>query len=229
MLTLRKLEKLQVLLSGAVTTTECPMTVTYEEGTQGRAARSTKDGITTSGTAVDLLVGSGTGKKITGFSINNADTVAVTVTVRFYNASGTTRIVRVCTLQVNETLGWEEGNGWYATDANGNVKTTSAAADSANISIALSTATKGSSQASSIAAAIVPASINSVSSQASSIALAVIPASVNSVSSQASSVAALNPNTVSSLQSGASAQSFTSTTWSTVSSAASRVKSSFTW
>lgn len=102
----------------------------------------------------------------------------------------------------------------------------------------------GSSQASSLASGIVIASLNSVSSQASSIATAVLPASVNSVSSQASSMASQlpasvssqassmasqNPATVSSLQSAASVQSFTSTNWSTISSATSRVKSSFTW
>lgn len=218
MLTLRQLEKLQVVLSGAVTTTECPIIVSYEQGSEGRLQSRTKDTITTGGTAVDALVGGDSGKKITAFSLYNADTVAVTATVREYNASGTTRILRTMTLQIGETMGWEVGRGWYANDANGNVKTTSSAADSANISIALSVASKGSSQASSTAAAIVPASINSVSSQVSSQVAAVIPASVNSVSSQASSMQAVYPTS-----------SFTNTIWSTVSSAASRVKSSFSW
>lgn len=139
MLTLRKSEKLQILL-GSDPTTEAPVTVTYEEGQEGRKASATKNTISDATNAVDVLVGSGGGKKITGFTLHNADSGSITATVRFYAADGTTRIIRKCTLLTGETLGWEEGRGWYATDANGNVKTTSSAADSANISAALSAA-----------------------------------------------------------------------------------------
>lgn len=142
MFTLRKLEKLQALLGGTPTT-EAPITVTYEDGTEGRLQSRTKHTVSNGATAVDVLVGSGGGKKITGFSLHNADGSAITATVRFYGDDGTTRIVRKTTLQTGETLSWEEGRGWYGMDANGNVKTTSSAADSANISTAQSAAVSG--------------------------------------------------------------------------------------
>jgi hypothetical protein len=241
MLTLRASQKLQVLLAGAVSATEGPMTADYEEGTDAeRAVPKTAQSISTGATAVDLVTGIAEGRKIKGFSFYNADSASVVVTVRFYD-NGTTRILRKCTLLTLEGLHWDPAQGWYAVDANGNRKGNSASTDTAvssqgsSIAAAVIPASVNSvsSQASSIALAVLPASVNSVSSQASSIALAVIPASINSISSQASSIAlAVIPasiNSISALQSGASAQSFTSTTWSTVSSATSRVKSSFTW
>jgi hypothetical protein len=200
MLTLTKDTKLQVVLAGAVAANECPIVVEFEEGASDvRRVTRTADSITTGATAVDVLTVSDAPKRIKSFSFYNADTSSVVVTVRFYNANGTTRVVRKQTLLTLEGLHWNEAQGWHSVDANGNRKGNSASTDTA------------------------------VSSQASSIAAAIVPASINSVSSQASSIAAVNPHTVSTNQSGASAQSFTSTTWSTVSSATSRVKSSFTW
>jgi hypothetical protein len=220
MLTLRTGQKLQVILAGAVSATEAPITVEYAETGDDteRAVTKTVDSVTTGGTAVDVVSGNAEGRQIKAFTLYNADSASIVVTVRFYPVGGTTRILRKCTLLTLEGLHWDPAAGWYAVDANGNRKQNSASTDGA-----------ASSQASSLAAAIVPASVNSVSSQASSIAAAVVPASVNSVSSQASSIAATNPHTVSSVQSNLSVASLTSTTWATVSSATSRVKSSFSW
>lgn len=212
-------KKLQVLLAGAVATSECPITVSYNDKNSIGVHPSATDSITTGNTAVDVVAAppSGIRRELTGFTLYNDDTTSVTVTVRVYVSSSTTRIIFYGTLLTNESLYYSESEGWFATNANGERKLSSSADISAS-----------SSQASSIAAGIVVASINSVSSQASSIAAAIVPASINSVSSQASS-AATNLGTVSSLQSLASVQSFTATNWSTVSSAVSRVKSSFTW
>lgn len=201
--------KLQVLLAGAVATSECPGTVAFEDMKKdaiGGSARATPVAgsdhfITTGNTAVDVVDPAPTGvrRTITGFSLYNDDTTSVTVTVRVYVDASTTRIVFYGTLLTNESLFYSEDLGWYATNANGERKQSSSA------------------------------DISASSSQASSIAAAIVPASINSVSSQASSVAATNPATVSSLQSLASVQSFTATTWSTASSAVSRLKASFTW
>jgi hypothetical protein len=220
MITLSTGEKLEVLLGGAVSATECPIVVEYTEnpGDKERSLLLSAGAITTGATEVAVLLGVPDKRKINTFSLYNADSSTVTVTVRYYNAAGTTRILRKQTLLTLQGLHWSESGGWHSIDSSGARITSSAANDGA-----------ASSQASSIAAAIVPASINSVSSQASSIAAAIVPASINSVSSQASSVAATNPHTVSSLQSLASVQSFTATAWSTASSAVSRLKTSFTW
>lgn len=263
MLNLNINEKLQAVLGGVVNTNQCPITVTFEDGSEPqRRTKKTIGSITTDNVAVTLLNGVSGGRHITCLSFFNADLATVTVTFTFIDKSGNSRTVRKHTLLTLESLYWDMEGGWYATDANGNRKMSSGAADSLGISTALSTgvqassqassiltnqATPGSSQASSMAAltpasvssqassmaALTPASVSSqasiaagvVSSQASSVA-ALSPASV---SSQASSMVAQNPATVSSLQSAASVQSFTSTTWSTASSAVSRVKSSFTW
>ncbi|HEX7828638.1 MAG TPA: hypothetical protein VF787_03245 [Thermoanaerobaculia bacterium] len=151
------------------------------------------------------------------------------------------------TLDVN---GAQKSQAAATSSATSTAQATASAA-SVSVSAASISISTVSSQASSLAGGIVIASVNSVSSQASSmaaltpasvssqassIAAAIVPASINSVSSQASSMNALGPASiasslasVSALQSGASVQSFTSTNWSTVSSATSRVKSSFGW
>lgn len=211
--------KLQVLLAGAVATSECPGTVAFKDTKKdaiGGTARATPvsgadDFITTGNTAVDIVDPPATGvrREVTGFTMYNDDTTSVTVTVRVYVNASTTRIVFYGTLLTNESLYYTEDSGWFALNANGERKLSSSADISAS-----------SSQASSIAAGIVVASINSVSSQASSMAAL----AVHTVSSQASLGAVL-----SSIYSNVSVQSFTSTNWSTVSSAVSRVKSSFTW
>jgi hypothetical protein len=227
-------KKLQVVLSGAVNTNELPINVGFKEiSSVGESQRAT-DGITTGGTAVDVLQGSaGLRRLIQAMSIYNADLAAVTVTVRLYNATGTTRVITTVILQTLETLMYDEESGFYCLDVNGNRKT-NASGTSGVTSTADSKAVQASSQISSYAAvAGVPASVASTSSQASSIAAAIVPASINSVSSAASShIAAVVPasvNSVSSAVSALSTASQTATTWSTVSSAASRVKSSFSW
>ena len=54
-------------------------------------------------------------------SIYNKDTATVTVTVK--TDDGTTeRIDRKVSLLTGETIAFEKGRGWYATDANGNIK-----------------------------------------------------------------------------------------------------------
>lgn len=237
-------KKLQVLLGGSVSTTECPITAGYLDvrkdalagGSEASPIAKSSDGITTGATAVDIVAAApnGTRRRITDLSVYNADSAQVSITVRLYVNASTTRILYKATLQTLENLFYSESMGWYAVDVNGNMKTNTPASSGA-ASTADSKAVLASSQASSIQLSVVNASSQassiaaltpaSISSQASSM-VALVPASV---SSQASSMAAQNPNTVSSLQSAASVQSFTSTTWSTVSSATSRVKSSFSW
>lgn len=238
-------EKLQVVLGGAVSATECPITASFADyrkdaiagGNEASPVYGDDTAITTGGTAVDVVdpPPSGIRRVITGLSFYNDDTASVTVTVRKYVDASTTRVIFYGTLLTNESVHYSDSAGWRCLNANGEIKH-SAASDT----------TASSSQASSMAA-LVPAS---VSSQASSTA-ALVPASVSSqassvaalvphtVSSQASSMVALVPASVSSQASLAavhssiyslvSVQSFTDSSWSTASSAVSRLKTSFTW
>jgi hypothetical protein len=215
MITLDKYRKLQVVMDATATTTESPIQAAFNEINSRQVETAQEvDSITTGNTAVDVIPtpSAGSKRKLTALSVYNADSVARIVTVQLVSTvtgSSQTRKVVSVTLQTGEALYYSQHTGFYCVDVNGNQKS-NAPASSGAASTANSIATAGSSQASSLAAGIVVAS-------------------VNSVSSQASSIAAQNPNTVSSLQSAASVQSFTSTTWSTVSSATSRVKSSFSW
>lgn len=241
-------KKLQVILGGSVATNECPITAGFADvrkdslagGNESQSVFKSDDAITTGASAVDVVDPPPTGvrRRITDLSVYNADTTSVTVTVRLYVDASTTRVLFKATLQTLENLYYSESMGFYAVDVNGNMKTNTPASSGA-ASTADSKAVLASSQASSIQLSVVATSSQassitlltpaSISSQASSLAAGIVVASVNSVSSQASSLTAQNPNTVSSLQSAASVQSFTSTTWSTVSSATSRTKSSFSW
>ena len=148
LVTLRSGEKLQVLLGGAVAGTECPLTAQYVDGPDGQRSRTkTTDGITTGTTAVDLVTGINTGRGITGFSLYNADSASVTATIRFYNASTTTRIMWKGTLLTGESLYWSPAQGWYAVDVNGALKNATGTTSSAT-SEALSAGVSGGTRAS---------------------------------------------------------------------------------
>lgn len=141
----RKDEKLQVLLSGAVSTNELPIVATVMDGADGgRTSSKTVDAISTGATPVDVFLGQKSGRRLRSMSVHNADTANATVTVRFYNAIGTTRTVWKGTLATLETLSFDENRGWYTTDSNGAQKSTA----STDSSEALSAATSGGLQAS---------------------------------------------------------------------------------
>lgn len=237
---------LQVVLAGAKNTNDCPFVASYLDepvsSTSAKAAASSNPNNTNGVTAVTILAAPGLApswrRRLLSFNLNNADLAAITVSIQ-YNDNGTTYNLYKATLQTLEQLQYEEGYGFTCVDANGAAKSQAAATSSATSTAQLlatsawsvltqinapASVLSTSVQASSLAAAIVPASVNSVSSQASSLAGGIVIASLNSVSSIAS-LAVL----VSSLHSLESIQSYTATNWATVSSATSRVKSSFSW
>lgn len=144
--------KLQVLLGGAVATSECPLSATVEDVRKdaigGRADPSVGrsfDSITTSGTAVDLIPAppSNVRRKVTGFSLFNDDTTTVVATVRL-NENGTTRVLFQGSLLTDEKLFYSESRGWYAVDVNGAQKTTASTDSSTADSKAESAATRAS-------------------------------------------------------------------------------------
>ena len=123
--------KLQVLLAGAVSSTECPLTAAvFDERTDaigGRADRGVPRNyasITTGATAVDLVpvAPSNVRRSVVGFSCFNADSAEVDVTVRLYVNATTTRIIHRSKLQTLETLRYDEDRGFYAVDVNSNQK-----------------------------------------------------------------------------------------------------------
>ena len=146
MITLSTGTKLQVLLGGAVSATECPFTGAYVEnpGDLERALYLPFSGITNSGTAVDALVGISEKRRIINFSLYNADNATVAVTVRFFDTTGTTRIIYSASLLTTQSLHYSEARGWYAIDANGAQKTTAATEASTADSKAESAATRAS-------------------------------------------------------------------------------------
>lgn len=146
--------KLQVLLALAVTTTECPVLIGYEETNKSTGAKSPKtaSGITTGLTAIDIIPAPSSSviRRITSMTIFNADTVAVTATVRMSDlatGSAVTRIITTVALQPGETLCYDESTGFYCLDVNGNRKTNATGTSSAT-SDALSAGVSGGTRAS---------------------------------------------------------------------------------
>lgn len=123
---------LQVLLSGAITTNQAPVSIGYSEGEGTRARDKSATSQTNSGTAVDLLTGSRDGRKVKEFNLYNADTVAITATIRIKESASVLRTLQKVTLQTGESLVYNEQEGWYATDVNGNRKTNQPASSGAS-------------------------------------------------------------------------------------------------
>lgn len=221
-------KKMQVLLGGAVSSTECPITVSYleedQDGIANRGAGSqskSADSITTGASAVDVLGAAPSNKRrvVTGFSLFNADSATVEVTIRQYVTAATTRIIAKMSLLTGQHLYYSEARGLYAVNTNGEQKTTA----SSEASTALSTAQVVSSlQSGASAQSFTSTNWSTVSSGVSLdrvVSSLQSAASVQSFTSTTwSTISTAVPATVSSLQSLASVQSFTATTWSTVSS-----------
>lgn len=115
--------KLEILLSGSVTTNQLPFVASYVDIATGTFTPATNTGTSNNTTAVTLIdaPASSTKRQVKFISIQNADTVAATVTVRF-NDNATTRVIFKTTMATGETLVYSDG-GWYALDANGERKT----------------------------------------------------------------------------------------------------------
>lgn len=113
-------KKLQIILGGAVTTTELPFVSTYVDVTTTTYVPGEQDGTSNGGTAVDVVASpaASTQRQVKFLSIYNADTVAATVTVR-YNNNATTRKLVVAALPIGYTLTYVDGEGWKVTDTNG--------------------------------------------------------------------------------------------------------------
>lgn len=122
--------KLQILLGGAVSTTEASVVASWVDMTAtastGGASMSNSSGVT----PVDVIAApaAATQRKVSYLGIRNNDTAAITVTVR-YNDNGTTYKIITATLAIGETLEFTDTAGWHALDTAGNLKTNAAPYD----------------------------------------------------------------------------------------------------
>lgn len=122
-------QKLQVLLSGAVATTEAAYYAAYADKSGGAVSFETPVHGTTSGaTAVDVVAAPGASKqrKIKILTLWNADTATVVATVRL-NDGGTTRIVYRASLATGEQLAYVDGVGFAVCAIDGSPRTADAA------------------------------------------------------------------------------------------------------
>lgn len=142
---------IEVILSGAVSTNELPITTSYEDskGGPGKPARRTTHVATNGGTAVTALGAPGEGgtRSITGMVAHNADTASVTLTVRLSDTNTGAAVTRTLfkgVLLTLETLYFTKERGFFVLDANGFEKTsasgnstTTSTADSKGVSAGL--------------------------------------------------------------------------------------------
>lgn len=103
---------LEVLLGGAVTTSQWEVFVSYVDITTTTYVPAGSSTVTNNTTAVTVVAApaASTQRQVKYLSIYNADTVSGTVTVRI-NTGGTTRRTRVAALATGETLCWD-GVSW---------------------------------------------------------------------------------------------------------------------
>lgn len=119
-------ESLEILLAGAITTSQLPFTASYAD--HNAAAPSftpiSSDGQTNGTTAVTLVPSpvASVQRQVKRLNVYNADTAAATVTIRLNNG-GTFRIQRVITLLPGEVIEYEDSRGFTIYDASGAAKT----------------------------------------------------------------------------------------------------------
>lgn len=115
--------KLEILLSGTVTTNQLPFVSSYVDITTTGFTPATNTGATNNTTPVTIVdvPAASTQRQLKFLSVRNADTTAVNLTVRF-NDNSTIRVIFVVTLAISDTLIYSDG-GWYVMDSSGDRKT----------------------------------------------------------------------------------------------------------
>jgi hypothetical protein len=118
---LKSTDTLEVLLAGAITTSQCPLIADYADvaSDSTTCAPNSTDGQTNSTTPVTWVGSPAPGyvRQIAYLSCYNADTASVTVTLRINNGT-TTRILRKVTLSTGESFAFnsEAGFAVFASD-----------------------------------------------------------------------------------------------------------------
>ena len=214
-----------VQLAGAVTTKDASWVSTYAPP----VGLNVTDVGTTSGVNPITIVPSPTGvaggvNELLSFSLWNSDTVAIILTITFVDSVGTNHILQSCTIQPGESIGYEDKRGWFGIDAKGNEKV---ASNAVQVSTALSTAQAASRAASNLSGSL--ASVSVVASSASQ-NISILTLSISAVSSEVLVLSGnLSINTVFLTATQVQASSTAGFVNATLSSVASRTKSSFGW
>lgn len=123
-------KSLQIILSGAVTTTQLPFVASWADHAPATPAFTPgeTDGTSNGTTAVTAVAAPAASvqRQIKQLSVFNSDTAPATVTIR-YNNNGTFRTILAATLQVGEKIQYEDGQGFIVFTALGAVKVTAVA------------------------------------------------------------------------------------------------------
>lgn len=118
-------DKIQVLLSAAVATSQLQCIALYEEFDSGRKTTAINRAVATTNdtTAVDLVTAGTTARHrtVTFISIFNSDTTNRTVTLR-YNANGTTYTIFKATIATGERIEYTKDSGFKVFNSQGGTK-----------------------------------------------------------------------------------------------------------
>lgn len=118
-------KKLQVILSGAITTNQLPVVASWVDTVSGGTfVPGEADTATNSTTAVDIVASpaASTQRQVQEINIRNTDTAAATVLVR-YNNNATIRELFKATLAVGDQMQYGKDGYWRVFDSSGNLKT----------------------------------------------------------------------------------------------------------
>lgn len=126
--------KVQIVLSGAITTSQLPVMVMYSDRTSTAYSGAAQLANTNSTTAVDICAApaASTIRDIDYISVRNSDTVAATAIIR-YNDNATLYTIVTVTLAVGDQLVYVHGDGWRVVDSTGQTKVSAATLIAASI------------------------------------------------------------------------------------------------
>ena len=114
---------LQIVLTAAKTTADMPVIVHYEDQTTPQLTNYTQLS-KTNGTSVVTILSAPNAlfqRKVKDLSVCNQDTAAKTVQIGLMDNATLYPIISA-TLQIGDTLGFTDTDGWYTVDASGNRK-----------------------------------------------------------------------------------------------------------
>lgn len=114
---------LEVILAGAITTNQLPIVASYVDVTTSAYTPGSSNTVTNNGTAVTAVAApsASTQRQVKLLTVQNADTVSATVTVR-YNDNATTRVLIKVVLTTGDNLVYTDGEGFRILDSSGSVK-----------------------------------------------------------------------------------------------------------
>lgn len=114
---------LEVVLGGAVSTTEAAFLTNWADGATTSYAGGATPGVTSGATPVTMVAAPGSGliRDVDYVSVRNRDTAAITATIR-YNDNATIYPILSVTLAVGDQLVYTHANGWNVFRLDGSVK-----------------------------------------------------------------------------------------------------------